>query len=83
MRGTVAKRIRREAYGRDLSPRARSYSEGPQSSKSYLAPKFAHETHLGGKIGELVRKWFPVSGVVKSDALRRKYQRLKREHFFS
>ena len=80
MRGTVAKRIRREVYGKDLSPRARTYTEGPKSSRSFLAQKQSWENQFTGKVGDIVRKWFQVSGVVKSDPLRRKYQQRKQEH---
>jgi len=75
MRATVAKRIRRNVYGKDFSPRARDYTEGVKTSQWYMAPDTAR-----GKIGNLIRKWFKVSGVIKADFLRRQYQDKKRAH---
>lgn len=74
MRGTVAKRIRREVYG-DNSIKIREYDEGLAKAKSYrYFPKIGK---YATRVAHVFRK---ITGTLKSTGFREEYQKRKREY---
>lgn len=76
MRGTVAKRIRREVYSdRATSPKGRSYSILGRFFRKLKGSRINQET---GKREEVERRYEVAT--FGADELRRRYQRAKRDH---
>mgnify|MGYP001613570159 CR=1 FL=1 len=72
MRATVAKRIRREIYGADFSPRSRTYSvKWVKSWKRVPSPKDPDKF-------DMVKVDRPV---LQAGGLRQRYQHRKKEEF--